>query len=174
MGIAAASIGEAGISGGAAAAGSTTGEISAGASTTGEATAGSTGGSGISSSTLDLISPASYASMGSEMASREEGQRQFDMTFYENKRRFGMDFALRETALRHNASYDRLKMMFQGRMEGLGTVQNMRQQSLERRQAEMGIAETQRKKRVSQKFMQGFNKMIKAPTEPGRMDTGGK
>lgn len=110
--------------------------------------------------------------LGSNMASREEGQRQFDATFYENIRRFGMDFALREASIRQNAAHEHLQSTFNHGMQALGATQQMRSQNLQNRQAEMGVAEQQRRKRVSQKFMQGFNSMIRAPVEPGRMNSG--
>jgi len=175
MAVATTTLGATGTAGGTAAGttAGTSGGVTAGSSSA-AAEVGSTGGGvAVGGSITDIISPSSYASMGSQMASREEGQRQFDATFYENKRRYGMDFALRELALRHNASQERITGAFNRQMQALGTVQGMRQQSLDRRQAEMEIAESQRKKRISTKFMQGFNAMIKAPTEPGRLNPGG-
>jgi len=176
MAVATASLGAVESAGaGAAASGSAAGGASAGAGSVGAAEVGSTGTSAaVGGGLLDIISPASYASMGSQMASREESQRQFDITFYENRRRFGMEFALREAALRHNASVDSLRNKFARSMQALGAVQNMKSQALQNRQGEMELAEQQRRKRVSKEFMRGFNAMIKAPAEPGRLSAGGQ
>lgn len=119
----------------------------------------------IASGFLDVISPASYASMGTAMASREEQQRQFDMNFWENKRRYGIELAMKEFALRHNMSMEQVQNMWQRNTGALSSIEQMRGATLQRRAAEKDLAERERKKRISREFMKGFNSMIRSGTK---------
>lgn len=98
---------------------------SAAASTAGEAAAGSAAGSGSTSAVGSIASYVSGSNIGEALSpvstivgmiqsrkAREIQQEQFDATFEENKRRFGLEFALREWATRKNMAIDMARQLY--------------------------------------------------------------
>lgn len=94
---------------------STAGSTAAGAaSTTGTTTAAGSIASYVGGSSLtEGLSPVSaLVSMVGAIKSRKESIRQFDAGFEESKRRFGLEFALREWAERQGMTMARARQMY--------------------------------------------------------------